>query len=410
MEKPRYIPHDGSFLSFDPEKEIPYHLSHLVTEYPPTLATFTFEDPDALENNFLGLFAGPISVAYGLFFLSLPACSYASIPIQGKVPLEWAKDYLAVSASMGAANPKLILPVTSAECGIMTHRLAFPAVSAVITKDIKYVKDLISYLPAVLADPADGSPPNDEELYGRAGYLYLLRLVIAHVPSATSLIPPSAVPDIIDAMLRRSPDSQHPWRFFDRLFLGLGHGWLAVVSQILLSDPSSIRAKEARPWVIRMISEQLPSGQWNRYVNVPEFEGMQSSAFMQIGHGAPGMILGLLAIRPVYERVGDDEICASIDKAVVKAQDIVWERGILTKETCLSHGAAGNSIVLLDPRRKATFLAKSVLNVTRAGLADGSVEASSSPSGLHRGLIGVILAMWEYQQGRTGHFPSFNDV
>ena len=296
------------------------------------------------------------------------------------------------------------------ECGLMNHLIVFPAVSAIITKDTKHVNELISYLPAVVADPTDGSAPNDEQLYGRAGYLYLIRLVIAHVPSATKVIPSSAVPDIIDAMLRRSPDSQHPWRFVNRLLLGLGHGWMAVIAQILLSDPSSIRAKQARPWVTRMISEQQSSGQWDRYVNGSDFEEAHSSAFVQIGHGAPGMLLGLLAIRPVYENMGDDEICASIDAAVNKAQDIIWERGILTKETCLSHGAAGNSIVLLDPRRKATFLAKSVSDVTRAGLADGSVEGSSSPSGLHRGLMGTILAMWEYQQGRSGHFPSFNDV
>ena len=56
-----------------------------------------------------------------------------------------------------------------------------------------------------------------------------------------------------------------------------------------------------------MISDQLLSGQWNTYVNDPEWQRRQSDAFIQIGHGAPGIIVGVLAIRPVNDELRDNE-------------------------------------------------------------------------------------------------------
>ena len=407
MQRDRYLRNEGVLLSFSPEKEIPTHLSVLVTKYPPELSTFTSEDGSINDLDFYGLFSGPISVAYGLFLFSLPNNSYASTSVEGKVPLEWAKLYLAIAEQLARITPQA--PVKSNHCGVLNHYTAFSAVSAAITKKDEYLHDLLSYIPAVLTEK-DDETPLDEWIYGRAGFLYLLRLVVAHCPSAAALISPNTTTAIISAMLKRSPDSPEPWRFSNRLYLSIGHGWFSPIVQILLSDSSPDYARQFRPWIVRMLADQLPSGNWYKFVNDPECKSYQTSEFIQIGHGAPGMVLGLLAIRPVYESLGDHSICDSIDSAILKAQDIIWERGLLTKETCLQHGAAGNSLVLLDRDRKATFLANSVASVTQAGLADGSLEGSSSPSGLHRGLIGTIWAMSEYQQGRSGIFPSFNDV
>ena len=66
--------------------------------------------------------------------------------------------------------------VTSRNYEIINHHLSFAAVSAVITKDDKHVHELLLHLPAVLAEP-DGQSPYDEWILGRAGYLYLLRMV-----------------------------------------------------------------------------------------------------------------------------------------------------------------------------------------------------------------------------------------
>ncbi|CAD6567740.1 MAG: hypothetical protein TREMPRED_003966 [Tremellales sp. Tagirdzhanova-0007] len=402
---PRYYPNDGTLLSFDPDLEIPSHLSLLVTKYPPETTTFTSENGVAVTKDFYGLVSGPISIAYGLFILSISESPHAKIAIQGKAPLAWAKLYLAVAEEIASSSPQA--PVSSVQCGIISHQVCLSAVSAIITQHAKHVHDLISYIPTVLTDPMD-KQPEDEWVVGRAGFLYLLRLVTLHCPFAAQLIPPSTMTDIITAMLKRSPGTDQPWRFVGRMYLSMTHGWTGHITQILLSDPSY--AQQVRPWIARIIANQLPNGNWNVFMDEPECEAYQKSDSVQITHGSPGIVVALFAIRPIYQHAGDDEMCERIDAAIAKAQDIIWEQGLLTKESCLLHGAAGNSLALLDLKRKATFLAKSTSDATKAGLADGTLEASSSPSGLFRGLMGTIWAMCEYQKGRSGVMPTFNDA
>ena len=185
---------------------------------------------------------------------------------------------------------------------------------------------------------------------------------------------------------------------------------MGILPQILLSDPSASRARQCRPWIERLIREQLDDGNWNLFVIAAENKDKNGSDLVQITHGAPGVVVALLAMRPIYAEASDDTMVASIDRAINKAQDVIWEQGLLRKESCLLHGASGNSLALLDRERQATFLAKSTNTVTEAGLADGTLEASSSPYGLHRGLMGTIFAMCEYRIGRSGIMPSFNDA
>lgn len=94
-----------------------------------------------------------------------------------------------------------------------------------------------------------------------------------------------------------------------------------------------------------------------------------------------------------------------IDEAVSKAQEAIWTRGLLTKESCLVDGVSGNSLAFTNMERKATFLAKSTAEVTDTGIAEGSLDPSSSPSGLRRGWMGTIWAMLEYERARSGIMP-----
>jgi hypothetical protein len=146
------------------------------------------------------------------------------------------------------------------------------------------------------------------------------------------------------------------------------------------------------------------------FVDLPECASYQTEEFIQIGHGGPGMLIGLLAVHPISQILGHTEMCTRIDQAVDNAQEVIWERGLLTTEPCPQHGAPGNSLVLLDRRRKATFPCERCAEVTRVGLEDGSLDPSSSPIGLHRGLMGTIWAMCEFQAGRSGVMPTFNEL
>ena len=410
MARPRCYPNDGTLLPFDSTSEIPRHLSLLVTKYPPSTWTTEAVRADAEKLEFSGFFSGPLSVALGLFLLSLSPSPFASDPVHGKSLIEWAKEYLEAADSIAKADPSLVEKVSCENCGVLNHHVNHSALAAILYQDEKYVKDLVGYVPVVVDDSSSDNGPQDEWIYGRSGFLYALRMIPSYFPSAAHLIPPEAVQDVISAILRRNPDTPTPWRFVNRLYLSIGHGWLGPLAQIALSDPTASRARQVRPWIMRIISEQLPNGNWNKFMDEPESESYQMEELIQVGHGAPGVVVGLLAVRPIYERFDDVEMVSKIDRAVDKSQEATWTRGLITKESSLIHGASGNSLALLDLERKATFLAKGTDEVTQAGLKDGSLDPSSSPSGLHRGLIGTIWAMAEYGRGRSGVMPTFNDA
>ena len=86
-----------------------------------------------------------------------------------------------------------------------------------------HMLDLLSYVLAVLTED-DDETPLDEWIYGRAGFPYLLRLVIAHYPTIVALISPGMTTGLIAAMLTRSFDSPQPWHFNNRFYLSIGHG------------------------------------------------------------------------------------------------------------------------------------------------------------------------------------------
>lgn len=405
ITRPRCFPNPGHILPFNPTVEIPRHLEILITTYPPKPETFFGDDGTAPnELTFSGLFSGPTSIAYFFYLISLPTCRYASIPIGGEIPIVWAKRYLAISKELVEKYPASVPPVESRNCAIVNEICCFATVSALVYQSEEHVKELVGYLPTVSSDDPVGE---DEPVYGRAGYLFLLRTISTYTPSLAHLIPSSAVPSIISVILKRP---MKEWRFVERPYIGIGHGWFGILVQIILSDPTY--TKQLRPDVMRIIHEQRDDdGNWNKFANEgDEVSSYQMDELIQIGHGAPGMVVGLLAIRPIYAQQNDQEMVSRIDTAIEKAQNVIWERGLLTKESCLQHGAAGNSLALFDIGRKGTFLAKSVREECVSGVADGSLDPSSSPSGLHRGLAGTIWGMMEMERGRNGVFPSFDDV
>ena len=253
----------------------------------------------------------------------------------------------------------------------------------------------------------------NEYVYGRAGYLYLLRLVSTHLPSAAKLVE-DAKKQVIDVMISVGPsplsETKNPWYFVGKPYLSVGHGWLGCIDQILHTDPSPGRAAQLRPFLLRIIDLQLESGNWRKFIDEQGVNETDLDMFVQWGHGAPGVVSGLFGLRGIYEAVGDKEMVGIIDEAVAKAQDVIWQRGNLTKASCLCHGLSGNSLALTDMERKGTFLALGTEDKIEAGLKDGSLEASSSPSGLHRGLAGTIWAMAEYARGRYGIYLSYNEL
>ncbi|KAJ3180753.1 hypothetical protein HDU87_001866 [Geranomyces variabilis] len=404
--RPRFFENDGvaSAKPFDASAEVARQLAHLVVTYPPQPETFLTVDEDDL----LGFYTGPTSIAYGLFLLA----PRWSAPVQGKPLLDWAKAYLDTAKKVAAVSKAGLLhtPTDSEHCGTLHEMAVRLAVQAVMENDDAAVNELLSKVPAVCVDSTVRT--NDEWCCGRAGFLHLLRLVAHHRPTFREAITKAQM-SVIDAMLRGAPSKDSAgWRFHGRLYLAAGHGWVGIIAQILLTDPSASRAAQVRPWLIKCIDEQQPDGSWKCFFDDAEHAALDAQAreIVSMGHGAPSVLLGLLAVRGIYVEAGDDEIVRKIDNAVARAQDHIWEKGLLTKESCLLHGAAGNSLVVLDQTRKQKFMEYSVQERLDEGVKDGSIEESEPRSGLSKGIVGRCWAMLEYRDGRSGVYPTFNEV
>ncbi|KAJ3023530.1 hypothetical protein HKX48_002693 [Thoreauomyces humboldtii] len=405
LGRPRYFENDGvePAQPFEARSEITKQLSHLVKLYPPRSDTFLGKDRDDL----MGLYSGPTSIAWGLFLIA----QRWPDAVEGKSLIEWSKEYLSTSRNVDAESTGGFgrVAITPKVCGIFSELAVRLMAQAVIEDDDAAAVEILSRVPDICVD-SEGF--QDEWCFGRAGFLYILRVLAHHLPAHREACQ-AAQKDVVEAMFRRVPGSESGgWRFYGKLYLGMGHGWMGNLTQMLLSDPTPARAAQLRNAFADCIAEQQPDGGWKCMVNDAEHANTeaQKREILSMGHGAPSMLLGLLSVRPIYLAAGDDEFVAKIDAAVSRSQDVIWRTGLLTKESCLLHGAAGNSLVLFGQPRKAKFLEYSVQERLDEGVKDGSIEESEPRSGLQKGIPGRVWAMLEYLDGRNGVFPAFNEV
>ena len=197
--------------------------------------------------------------------------------------------------------------------------MALLAIGAASSKDADMAISLCEYS-AEAIDP-DGE---NELLFGRAGYLYLLRLVkasFADDPKTLQLIEDTQF-DVIDAIL----DSPRPWRWYGQVYIGAIHGAIGIITQIVLTSPKKFAPKLEAELAV-LLSYQFDSG------NFPATVPVERDRLVQVCHGAPGVVISLLSIKEYFPNLKD-----KIDKAIAKARTAILERGLLTKEPCLCHG------------------------------------------------------------------------
>jgi hypothetical protein len=437
--RPRCYPnHLPLSLPISPNQALK-HFEHIVTEVPPVSSSFP-------ANDLAGLFAGPTSIAYLFFLISQPSSTFADTLLDGKSPLDWAKQYLTCAAealSQTTAAYTFVAhdawltfrPPNATCCGIINETLSWNTVMAVVYQERKYVDAVLEVLPPILSETstADKEAPsgNHEWVYGRAGYLYLLRVLNKYFREDIPAISATVTESVIRRLLHSLKD-ERPWAFVDRPYIGAGHGWLGIITQILLSAAacSSALLHECKdilgPMMHQLLEAQLPDGNWPDFI--PDAGEKIKDDRVQLGHGAPGVVISLLALRSkVYTANQQDEsdddarIRSAIDQAIERAQVVIWRRGLLTKEPCLQHGCTGNAFALTDKRRAQTFMAMSTIEEVESGLREGyevvrgenkvKLDASSS-SGLHRGVAGRAWAFWMLETGRwgEGELITYTDV
>lgn len=201
----------------------------------------------------------------------------------------------------------------------MDDILALLAIGAASSKDVDMAAELCDYSAEVLDTETE-----NEWLYGRAGYLYLLRVVKASFiddDKTTKLLNDTAE-DVIEAIL----DSPKPWKWHGKAYVGAVHGAFGIITQIVLTDFRY--AKDVEADLAAWLSYQFDSGNW------PSSIPPGKDRLVQVCHGAPGIINCLDSIKTHFPNLKD-----KIEKAITKGRECVWERGLLTKEPCLCHGS-----------------------------------------------------------------------
>jgi hypothetical protein len=280
---------------------------------------------------FQGFFQGPTSIAYLFYKLSI---IYPDLEFKGQSFLDWARAYLALSTF----GPKQA--VDPDHCGIANETLASLALNAVVSGDASLAQQLCSYRSIITGDEELSS---DEWLYGRAGYLYFLRLIRSHFRSHNSLRP--MIDSTIEMVVERILRSPKPFTWHGKAYLGAAHGSIGIVAQLMLSVDREIPTCEKV--ISHVLKLQFESG------NFPSSLGPeQSDELVQFCHGAPGFVVALQSV--VGGCRGPTE---NIKNAIALARVDAWQRGLLTKTPSLCHGIAGNALALGDEEQFSHFLA-----------------------------------------------------
>lgn len=227
----------------------------------------------------------------------------------------WSAAYLKHSQDNIASYPG----PTVGKCGIMDDIMALLAIGAASSKDVDMLNSLIDYSAEVI----DADTENDL-LYGRAGYLYLLRLVKASFVDDTSSL--QLITDTQDDVVNAILESPRPWKWHGKVYIGAVHGAIGIITQIVLTNPQRYAPKLEAELAV-LLTYQYETG------NFPSSVPPERDRLLQFCHGAPGVVISLVSIKDYFPKLQD-----RIDKAITKGRECIWERGLLTKEPCLCHG------------------------------------------------------------------------
>ena len=357
--QPRYFENKINTLLHvpDPNLELRKSIDHLiVANCPPS-------DPWPHNSCPLkGLLTGPTSLAY--LFLHV-ARTHPSLTVQdGRFTAkQLCLAYLSCGQSRVPLNPH---DQNKIRIGITSEALAFSAVRAAATADPDAVAKLAT---DALEPPAD--PTVCEYFYGHAGLLALLRLVKAFVPESEA-----TMNEVIATVIQRILAAERPWTFHGHEYLGAAHGTVAIVAQVVLSDPSYASHPAILETLEQLLDLQLENGNWT---TTPEVH----QEYVQWCHGAPGFVMSLVAIRDHFSA----DLKARIDAAVAKGRELIWEKGLLTKEPNLCHGIIGNALAL-EGQQREHFLAQATSEKIEKGLTEGVFIKGDDPWGLMWGEAG----------------------
>lgn len=344
--------------------------SRIIKECPPKIPWASHSH----DHVHLGLFAGPTSIAY--FFWTL-ATKHPDLEIEGKQPAAWCEAYIEL-------EPDPLPRLLDVSCGISNEFLTSNTIKASLYQDESRAIEVIEAIRTL-----DTDPTYCEWMKGRAGALYILRLIRHWLPNLASAVD-QVITEVIEDILL-----QHPWSWNGKRYIGPVHGDIGIITQIVLSNTSYAPKLETK--LLELLKMQGEDGNW------PSSEGKERG-LVQICHGAPGFLISLLAIRPYFAKLHEE-----IDSAIALGRKVTWEKGLLIKEPNICHGITGNALVLDDPR-KEHFLSLATPSKVAQGVADGVFEKGSDPFGILWGEAGRAWVWMDTWDGTEGKLVLYSDV
>src|SRR5436190_11339543 len=165
--------------------------------------------------------------------------------------------------------------VDPSHCGIAQEKLVSTCILAVTKHDPSLARKLCSYKDAILSASENES---NEWLYGRAGYLYLLRRAKAAFASDAEML--KIIQNTIDAVASRILSAPLPWTWHGTPYIGAAHGAFGILVQLALSSPTY--APQCCDLLLDLLDTQLPSG------NFPSsLSRLNDDVLVQFCHGSP---------------------------------------------------------------------------------------------------------------------------
>jgi hypothetical protein len=212
-QKTRFFKNNSDkLIRREPRKQLIQSLTRLITQHP----------PDSVPPGG-GFYYGPVSVAYLFFVLS---GIYKDLEVEGHTLDVWSAAYLRRAGESMKSYPG---PEPN-RCGVSDDVMALVAMDAVSTQDAELVKELCDFADTVTEDNAE-----NEWLYGRAGYLYLLRFVKKWFPDNKEVW--QTIDETADEIIDLIMISPRPWKWHGKAY-GKSH---TVQHRFNYTDSSSRR-------------------------------------------------------------------------------------------------------------------------------------------------------------------------
>ena len=312
------------------------------------------------------------------------------------------------SSSCGIANETLAHITLTA---ISSFASDFPTtISAIESLFIHTIPLLPAFFPSEATSP-NLTTPSHEHLYGLAGTLYLLRLarhyLIASPPSVNGPSVPtdakmlfSNLSSTIEFVANAIVDAGPHWTWHSKPYIGAIHGTAGILAQLCLTVPdASLRYPQLYSWLSSLLDTQLPSGNFPSSVDSPRDE------LVQICHGAPGVVLSLLAIK--RSTTLPSSLAQRVDVAIERGREDVLRRGMLRKAPTLCHGTVGNALAM-DQGKRSYLLRRAGREIVDRLVEKGEM-AEMEGFGLYTGEAGRAWG-WMVEMGWLEGMIGFSEI